>query len=125
MDGEEDDVDLKIGSSEGYQGQDLELCLGQDKIESEQQYKDDDIMDYQESGGPTHWLLGEKNHMNNHFLRPCSPSLRHVEHSSGDFMYTGVDAHLNSADANIFANDYKRDICNDDIANHHSLHARH
>ncbi|PIA57953.1 hypothetical protein AQUCO_00500110v1 [Aquilegia coerulea] len=176
LDGEEDDVDLKIGNSEDYQGQDLELCLGQDKIENEKQYKDDDIMDYQESGSTAHWLLDGKNHMNNHFLRPCnlneaqnlesqymskddaddegyaprsksptlgelastdpfqqigstsitySPSLRHAEHSSGDFMYPGADAHFNSAGDNVYANDYKRDICDDDIADHHDLHARH
>ncbi|KAF9589314.1 hypothetical protein IFM89_022641 [Coptis chinensis] len=78
---EDDAVDLKMGSAEDCQHQELEkqqieLSLGQNMNVDEQQYREEDSMDYQECkqepGSPAPWFLNEKGHMTDHCLRRCN-----------------------------------------------------
>ncbi|OVA14493.1 hypothetical protein BVC80_1037g34 [Macleaya cordata] len=76
----EDNVDTKMKSLEDFQGNELEnqhieLTLGQDRNESEQQDRDEDVMDFEECkepGGSSQWLLDGKNNIGQHFLRRCN-----------------------------------------------------
>ncbi|XP_059629515.1 uncharacterized protein LOC132272374 [Cornus florida] len=78
-----DGGDVKIGASDNYLGQedvileepDIELTLGQDNVEKEEQLKEDEeLMDVEECKEQQHghWLLDGKNNEGKHFLQHCS-----------------------------------------------------
>ncbi|XP_010277711.1 PREDICTED: histone acetyltransferase KAT6B-like [Nelumbo nucifera] len=80
-------AEMKMCNLDDIQGQEsdkqeIELTLGQGKIEIEQQARDEDLTDFQECKGeeePGQWLLDGKNNDGEHFLQRCN--LNEVEAS--------------------------------------------
>ncbi|KAK9150355.1 hypothetical protein Syun_008664 [Stephania yunnanensis] len=90
---EGDDIvgDLKMRSIEDCQGPKLgkiqtELCLGQERIESEQEVRHEEVMEFQhhkeEPGCAADWLLDGKSNVTDHSLQPCN--LKNIVNGVGE-----------------------------------------
>ncbi|KAK9132006.1 hypothetical protein Scep_011534 [Stephania cephalantha] len=90
---EGDDIvgDLKMRSIEDCQGPELgkiqtELCLGQERIESEQEVRHEEVMEFQhhkeEPGCAADWLLDGKSNVTDHSLQPCN--LKNIVNGVGE-----------------------------------------